>query len=332
MHNDIHLTMATWDYDHVRDLATGLVKPKGIELTHLQMEVEEIFYRFAKSFEWDVSELSFAKYCSIMSQDDPPITGIPVFISRVFRHSAFYIRSDGSIKQSSDLKGKRIGIPEWSQTATVYARGWLHHHGGAKLDEVEWVQAGVNRPGRVEMAHLNLPKGVSYTQVPDKSLVEMLLSGEIDCMISAHPPHEFEVGNPAIARLFPEVRGVEEAYFDETGIYPIMHTVAIKRDVYEEYPWIARNLMTAFEEARDRSVSRLTSVTASQIPVPWGYENAERVGKKIFGDHGLWPYGIEANRPTIEGFLKYCDEQGVTHRKLKPEELYAPEAMSEFVI
>lgn len=332
MHNDIHLTMASWDYDHIRDIATGLVKPKGIEITHLQMEVEEIFYRFAKSFEWDVSELSFAKYCSILSQDDPPITGIPVFVSRVFRHSAFYIRSDGSLKVSSDLKGKRIGIPEWSQTATVYARGWLHHQGGAKLDEVEWVQAGVNKPGRVEMANLNLPAGVSYTQVPDKSLVEMLLSGEIDAMVSAHPPHEFEIGNPAIARLFPNYREVEEAYFDETGIYPIMHTIAIKRDVYEEYPWVARNLMTAFEEARDRSVARLREVTASQIPVPWGYENAERTGKKIFGDYGLWPYGIEASRTTIEAFLQYCDEQGVTHRKLTPEDLYAPEAMTEFVI
>jgi 4,5-dihydroxyphthalate decarboxylase len=332
MHNDIHLTMASWDYDHIRDIATGLVKPKGIEITHLQMEVEEIFYRFAKSFEWDVSELSFAKYCSILSQDDPPITGIPVFVSRVFRHSAFYIRSDGSVKVSSDLKGKRIGIPEWSQTATVYARGWLHHQGGAKLDEVEWVQAGVNKPGRVEMANLNLPAGVSYTQVPDKSLVEMLLSGEIDAMVSAHPPHEFEIGNPAIARLFPNYREVEEAYFDETGIYPIMHTIAIKRDVYEEYPWVARNLMTAFEEARDRSVARLREVTASQIPVPWGYENAERTGKKIFGDYGQWPYGIEASRTTIEAFLQYCDEQGVTHRKLTPEDLYAPEAMTEFVI
>lgn len=331
MHNDIHLTMATWDYDHVRDIASGLVKAKGIEITHLLMEVEEIFYRFAKSFEWDVSELSFAKYCSIMSQDNPPITGIPVFISRVFRHSAFYIRSDGSIKQSGDLKGKRIGIPEWSQTATVYARGWLHHQGGVKLDEVEWVQAGVDTPGRVEMANLNLPAGVKYTQVPDKSLVEMLLSGEIDCMISAHPPHAFESGE-GITRLMPDFREVEESYFEETSIYPIMHTVAIKRDVYEEYPWIARNLMTAFEEARDRSVARLTGVTASQIPVPWGYVNANRTANKIFGDNGVWPYGIEASRPTIGAFLQYCDEQGVTHRKLTPEELYAPEAMSEFVI
>ncbi len=332
MANDIELTLATWDYDHVRDIASGAVKPKGIRITHLEMEVEEIFYRFAKSLEWDVSELSFAKYCSILSQDDPPITGIPVFVSRVFRHSAFYIRSDGSIGSSEDLKGGRIGIPEWSQTATVYARGWLHHHGGVALDEVEWVQAGVNAPGRIEMADLRLPEGVRYVQVPDRSLADMLLAGDIDCMISAHPPAVFEQGHPGVTRLFPDYRPVEEAYFEDTGIYPIMHTIAIRRDVYERNRWIARNLMTAFEEARDRSVARLTSVTASQIPVPWGYENAGRIGAKVFGGNGLWPYGIEANRVTIDAFLQYCHEQGVCHRRLTPEELYAPEAMSEFVI
>ena len=165
------------------------------------------------------------------------------------------------------------------------------------------MQAGVNAPGRVEMANLNLPKGVSYTQVADKSLVEMLLSGEIDCMISAHPPHEFEEGNGDIVRLMSDYREVEEAYFKDTGIYPIMHTVAIKRDIYEEYPWIARNLMTAFEEARDRSVARLTGVTASQIPVPWGYVNAERTAETIFGNDGIWPYGID---PAGQRSRRFC--------------------------
>lgn len=332
MGNDLELTMATWDYDHVRDIASGEIKPEGIRITHLKMEVEEIFYRFAKSFEWHVSELSFAKYCSILSQDDPPITGIPVFVSRMFRHSAFYVRAGGGVERPEDLKGGRVGVPEWSQTATVYARGWLHHHGGVGLDEVEWVQAGVNAPGRLEMAVLKLPDGVRYRQVADKSLSDMLLAGEIDAMISAHPPHAFESGHPGMARLFPDYRAAEEAWFEETGIFPIMHTIAIRRDVYERHPWIARNLMTAFERARDRSAARLASVTASQIPVPWGYENAERVGRKLFGDHGPWPYGIEASRTTIEAFLRYCHEQGVCHRKLAPEELYAPEALTEFVI
>ena len=330
--NDIHLTMAMYDYDHVRDLTTGLVKAKGIDLTYLQMEVEEIFYRFSNALEWDVSELSFAKYCSVQSQEDPPFIGIPVFVSRVFRHSAFYLRKDGPVGDPERLRGGRIGIPEWSQTATVYARGWLQHQAGIGLDEVEWVQAGVNEPGRVEMAHLKLPDGVKYTQVPDRSLTEMLLAGDLDAMISAHAPHAFLEGNPDIVRLFPEYREVEEAYFRDTGIYPIMHTVAIRRDVYEEYPWVPMNLLTAFEEAKSRSVERLKTVTASQVPVPWGYDNVERLHQQFFPDTDYWPYGIEPNRTTIEAFLQYCYEQGVCHRQMTPEELYPREVQSVFKI
>lgn len=330
--SDVHLTMATWDYDHIRDLASGLVKPKGIELTHLQMEVEEIFYRFSNALEWDVSELSFAKYCSVQSQDDPPFIGIPVFVSRVFRQSAFFIKKGGSVSEPGDMKGKRIGIPEWSQTATVYARGWMMHDLGIGLDEVEWVQAGVNDPGRVEMAHLNLPPGTKYTQVPDRSLAEMLMAGDIDAMISAHPPQLFKDGHPDIVRLLPDYRSAEEAHFGETGIYPIMHTIAIRGSTYEKYPWAPMNLLNAFDEARRRSVARLTSMTASQIPVPWGPNNVEAMHKRFWPNDEYWAYGIDANRTTIEAFLQYCDEQGVTHRKLTPEDLYPREVQSAFKI
>lgn len=330
--SNIHLTMAMNDYDHTRDLASGLVRAKGIDLTYLQMEVEEIFYRFSNALEWDISELSFAKYCSIQSQDDPPFVGIPVFVSRVFRHSAFYLRKGGSVTRPEDLRGRRIGIPEWSQTATVYARGWLQHQAGVGLDEVEWVQAGVDEPGRVEMAKLDLPAGIRYRQDTDRSLSEMLLAGDLDAMISAHPPRAFEEGNPEMVRLFPEFREVEEAYFRDTGIYPIMHTVAIRRDVYEKYPWVPMNLLTAFEEAKRRSVERLKGVTASQIPVPWGYDNVEKLHRQLFPDSDYWPYGIEPNRVTIEAFLQYCHEQGVCHRKMTPEELYPREVQSVFKI
>lgn len=328
---DVHLTMATYDYDHVRDLTNGVVKPQGIDLTALVFQVEEIFYRFTNALEWDVSEMSFAKYCSIMSQDDPPITGIPVFISRVFRHSAFYVRRDGPVGAPEKLRGGRIGIPEWSQTATVYARGWLAHQVGIGLGEVEWVQAGVNQPGRQEMAHLALPDGVRYTQEPERSLTEMLLAGDIDAMISANAPQAFRDGHPDMARLMPDYRAQEERYFADTGIYPIMHTVAIKRSVFERHPWVAMNMLTAFEEAKQRCLGRLSNVTASQIPVPWIYDDYERVRRDIFGGD-YWPYGIEPNRTTIEAFLGYCHEQGVCHRLLEPEELYPREVQSVFKI
>ena len=329
---NIHLTFATYDYDHVRDLATGLVRAKGIDLTHLQMDVEEIFYRFSNALEWDVSELSFAKYCSVQSQENPPFIGIPVFVSRVFRQSSFYLRRGGPVTIPEDMRGRRIGIPEWSQTATVYARGWMQHQVGIGLDEVEWVQAGVNEPGRVEMATLKLPDGVKYTQVPDRSLTEMLLAGDIDAMISAHPPEIFEQGNPEMVRLFPEYREVEQQYFSETGIFPIMHTLAIRRDVYEEHPWVPMNLLAAFEESKRRSVARLKNVTASQVPVPWGYDNVNKLHEQFFPGNNYWPYGIEPNRVTIEAFLQYCYEQGVCHRKMTPEELYPQEVQSVFKI
>ncbi|MBM3486766.1 MAG: ABC transporter substrate-binding protein [Alphaproteobacteria bacterium] len=329
---NIHLTLATEDYDHVRDLGTGVVKPQGIDLTHLNFRVEEIFYRFSNALEWDVSELSFGKYCSVHSQPNAPFTGIPVFISRVFRQSSYFIRAGGPINRPEDLKGRKIGIPEWSQTATIYARGWLVHQVGIPLKDVHWVQAGVNEPGRVEMAKLKLPDGVSISVVKDRALTEMLIAGEIDAIISAHPPHLFEHGDPRIQRLFPEYRPVEEAYFKATGIFPIMHTVAIRKDVFDRHPWVAMNLYNAFEEAKRRSMARVHAITMSQIPVPWGWEHAERVGRQVFGGDDHWPYGIEPNRVTIDAFLQYCHEQGVCHRRLAPEELYPREVQSVFRI
>ena len=327
---NIHLTLAMDEYDHTRDLLQGKVAAEGIDLTWLNLDVEEIFYRFASAWEWDVSELSFAKYCSIVSQPDPPITGIPVFVSRVFRHSAWYVAADGPVKEVADLAGKRIGIPEWSQTATVYARGWLAEDAGIPLGDVDWVQAGVNEPGRIELAHLKLPEGIRYRQVPDRSLTEMLLAGDIDALISARPPKAFLDGDTRIERLIPDYRAQEQDYFKRTGVYPIMHTVAIRRDTYEKHPWIAMNLLNGFEAAKRRSVARLTSVTHSQIPVPWIYDTVPELAADIFPGGDYWPYGIEPNRPTIEAFLRFCYDQGLCHRKLEPEDLYPGEVQSVF--
>jgi 4,5-dihydroxyphthalate decarboxylase len=329
---NLSLTLAIEDYDHVRDLMTGAIKPNGIDLTCLQFQVEETFFRFANAYEWEVSELSLAKFCSLRSQEDSPIVGIPVFISRMFRHSAFYIRSDGKIKTSADLKGGRIGVPEWTQTATVYARGWLHHEGGAKLNEVEWVQGGVNQPGRLEMGKTQVPEGVTITPVSDRSLSEMLLEGELDAVISARPPDVFLSGDGRLQRLMPNHREVELEYFQRTGVYPIMHTIAIKRDVYERNPWIAVNLMTAFELAKEKMVERMSDINVSRIPLPWLPDTYEKTKAEFFPDCDYWPYGIEGSRKTLEAFLAYCDEQGVTHRKMTPEDLFVPETQKSFKV
>ncbi len=326
----VHLTLAMSDYDHVRDLASGVVEAQGIELTWLTFSVEEIFYRFTKFREWDVSEMSMGKYVSLVSQGDGSLTAIPVFPSRVFRHSSVYVRQGGPVGKPEDLAGRRIGVPEWAQTAGIYARGALMHRHGLRLADVEWYQAGVRQAGRVEKVELRLPPGVRLNRVADKTLDGMLLVGELDAIISAHPPESFKQRHPGIVRLFPDARAVEEAYWRDTGIFPIMHTVAIRREVLAAHPWVAMNLYTAFEEAKRRSVARALDVAAARFPVPWMYESAARA-REVFGAD-FWPYGIEANRPTLEAFLRFAHEQGVCHRPVACDELFPAEVRSSFKV
>ena len=318
--NKLALTAATPDYDHVRDLALGRVRPEGIDLTFLTFPVEEIFYRFIVYKEWDISEISMAKYVSLIAQGDESFWALPVFPSRVFRHSSLYVRRNGPIKKITDLSGRRVGIPEWAQTAAVYSRGLLAHQYGLKLSSIKWIQAGVNQPGRVEKVDLKLPKGVTITSMPDKSLNGMLLSGEIDAVLAARPPDAFIAGDPKIHRFFEDYQEVEADYYKKTGIFPIMHAVAVRRDVLDKNPWVARNLFYAFDEARRRSIARVLDGTVSLVPIPWGNEYARR-GMELLGDD-YFPYGIEPNRKTLEAFLGYAHEQGVCKRLLKVEDLF----------
>jgi 4,5-dihydroxyphthalate decarboxylase len=324
------LALAISEYDHVRDLASGVVRPQGIAINALSFAVEEIFHRFTRYREWEASEMSMGKYTSLISQGERSITGIPVFPSRVFRHSSIYVRRDGKVRAPNDLRGRKIGLPEWAQTAAVYTRGMMVHEWGIGLDEVEWVQAGVDEPGRQEKVALKLPRGVRLTPRPDSSLDRMLLAGEIDAAMSAHAPRAFEARHPDIVRLFPDYRPVEEAYFRKTGIYPIMHVIALRREVLDRFPWVATNLLEAFEEAKRRSLARAREITASRFPVPWIAEIADRAGALFGGDP--MPYGIEANRTTLASFLRFGFEQGVCHTLLQPEDLFPPEVQTTFKI
>ncbi|MEW6671885.1 MAG: 4,5-dihydroxyphthalate decarboxylase [Thermodesulfobacteriota bacterium] len=326
----VHLSVAISDYDHVRDFLDGTVRAEGIEITYLNLVHEEIFYRFIKFREWDVSEISFAKYVSLVSQGDNSLVAIPVFPSRAFRLSSIYIHRDGGISRPQDLAGKKIGIPEWAQTASVYTRGYLVHQIGIALEKIAWYQAGVNAPGRAEKVALKIPAGVRYTPVPDRSLTDMLLSKDLDAVMTARPPQAFVDGSPEIVRLFPDFITVEEAYWRDTGIFPVMHVIVIRAEVLQRHPWVAMNLYKALEEAKRRSIERALDVAAVRFPIPWGYEYAGRA-VRIFGED-FWPYGIEPNRRTLEAFLQYAHEQGVCHRRLKPEELFPETVQSRFVV
>ncbi len=311
--------MAVSEYDHVRDLAV-----EGVELRRLTLPVEEIFFRFTQFREWDVSELSMGKYCALRSRGDDSLRAIPVFPSRMFRHSALFVRPDGPVDAPERLRGGRIGIPEWTVTATIYGRAILEHEHGVGIRDVTWVQGGVSEPGRIETLRTDLPDGVTMERVADRSLTDLLIAGEIDALLAPHPPKALDEGR--IVRLFSDAPAAERASYEATGVFPIMHVIAIRADVDDAHPWLAGNLVRAFSEARDRSLARLLDVNASRLPLPWGAPQAAAALQEVGG----WPYGLEPNRTTLEAFLGYAHEQGVCARRLEPEELFEERVHAAF--
>ena len=316
----VPLTIATTDYDHFRDFRLGQVAAEGIEATWLTLGHHEIFSRFTFNREWDVSELSFAKFMAQVTRDDADIIGLPVYASRLFRFSSIYVNRTTGIKTPQDLRGKRVGVPEWAHTAAVYMRGWLAHDAGVALADINWVQAGTNETGRIEKVELTLPKGVRLTPAPDKTLSNMIAAGELDAVIIARPPNSFREKHPDVVRLFPDFEDMEQRYYAETRVYPIMHVIALRKAILDGAPWIARNLYNAFLESKRRSLERLLDPAVSRYPVPWLANYAARMQAQFGGDP--FPFGIDANRPTLELFLRYTYEQGIAHRLVKPEDIF----------
>lgn len=321
---DLDLTVAMCHYEHAADLLTGRIAAEGIGLRWLDLPVEEIFQRFLPHREWEISEMSMGKYTALVAAGDDSLVGLPVFPSRVFRHSGIYVRADAA-SEPDDLAAARVGVPEWAQTAGVYMRALLTHEYGLALEKIDWYQAGVNQAGREERVALRLPPGVRLTPVPDRSLDEMLLAGDLDAVLSAHPPDAFRRGDPRVRRLFADPVAVEEDYGRRTGIVPIMHLLVVRRDVVDAYPWVPGNLMAAFERARARSVERLRAGSAgpgSRVPVLWTDEVLRRT-ESVFGGEP-WPYGVAAtcNVTTLEAFTTWACEQGVARRKVGLDELF----------
>jgi 4,5-dihydroxyphthalate decarboxylase len=320
------LSLAINDYDHVRDLVSGKVSAEGIQLLPSVLPVEEIFYRTTHFQEWDISEMSFGKYASLRSQGDERLIALPIFPSRSFRLSSIYVRRDGAVKTAADLRGKKIGLPEWAQTASIYTRGWLTDTQKIALQDVEWVQGGVNQAGRKEKVQIKLPEGVAYRHEPQYALTDLLLNGQIDAIFSARPPAPPAERRGEIVRLFPDFIDAERDYFLESRVFPIMHLIVLRRETFEANRWIASNLLKAFEEAKRNSLERLSDITCSHFPLPWMSERAQQA-ESLFGAD-VWPYGIEPNRTTLEAFLKFAYRQGVCHRLLQPEDLFPREILS----
>lgn len=318
----LRLNLACGPYDRTQALRDGTIQAEGIELNYIQLQPAEIFWRMLQFKEFDVSEMSMSNYTTLVSEGNPPFIAIPVYPSRVFRHGYFFINADKGIKTGADLKGKRGGVPEYSMTAAVYMRGVMQHEFGVKPSDVEWVQGRTDRLGR------KLPSDVKLTQAPHGTeLGDMLERGELDFIITANNPLSFRRGAKNVRRLFSNYAEVEKEYYRRTKIYPIMHTVVIRRDIYDRDPWVALNLYKAFCRSKEWCYQNITETGSPKASFAWLQPMIEQE-QEVFGKD-WYAYGIEQNRPSIEALLQYTHEQGLTGRRIKIEEMFAPSTMRD---
>ncbi len=319
------------NYDRTRALMDGSVLPDGIDLNYLNMPVEETFFRMLRHQEFDLAELSLSSYTVSMFKPERPFVAIPAFPSRFFRHSCIYVNANAGIREARDLIGRRVGNPEYQMTAPVWIRGILSDHYGVPVDSVTYMTGGEEQPGRSEKLKLDLPPNIRVQGIgPEQTLSQMLFDGEIDALYTARMPSSFLRGGGRVKRLFEDYEQVERNYFRETGLFPIMHTVAMRRDVYEANRWIAQSMMKALWESQRRSYQDLYETAALKTMLPWLTSHVEQV-KREMGDD-FWPYGFEKNEANLRTFLRYHFEQGLSMRLLEPRELFAPESLEAFKI
>jgi 4,5-dihydroxyphthalate decarboxylase len=320
---DVPITIACGNYDRTRAIKDGLVKVDGSAITYLPLYPEEIFHRAFKFQEFDVSEISFSSYIRTVAAGTSGYIGIPAFVSRIFRHSGIYIRKDAGIAKPEDLRGKRIGLPEYQITAVVWMRGMMQHEYGVKPSEIHWRSGGQEQAGRGERTPLKPIAGLDLQAIPeDKTLVGMLRDGELDALFTARAPSSFLKGEPHIGRLFPDTRAAEKAYFKKTRLFPIMHLVGIRKTLVEKYPWLATSVYKAFLEAKALAMVDLRDVNALMVTLPW-LEAETNETSAVMGDD-FWKYGIKENMPEIEALTQYAFEQGLVDRKLTAEDLFHP--------
>jgi 4,5-dihydroxyphthalate decarboxylase len=324
--NQLKLTFATAPYDRTLPLFDGRVRPEGINLNVLLLRYEDTFWRMLRHAEFDVSEMSLSSY--MMSKElGPDMIAIPVFLSRVFRHSSIYINTRAGISKAADLRGKKIGVPEYQMTAALWIRGILQDEYGVRPQDALWFNGGLDEPGRIEKLKLSLPKEIRLTSIPtDRTLNDMLVAGELDAIITARAPSAFLKQDPAVARLFQDYKSEEIAYWKKTKIYPPMHCVAIRRDVYERNRWIAQSLFKAFVEAKQYSAVDFMFDGHLRYALPFLHAAVDE-HRQIFGDNDPWAYGIAPNRHILETAARYSHEQGLTSRRYAIEELFAPETL-----
>jgi 4,5-dihydroxyphthalate decarboxylase len=313
-------------FDRTRLLETGEIAPDGIDLTYLEVGVRDLFRRMAQFAEFEVSEMSVSTMLMLVSRGDDRFVGLPVFPSRHFRHRQIYVRADAGIDAPADLKGRRVGVPEYQMTAALWIRAVLEHDYGVSPRDIHWLEGGLNAPYDVERFRHDPPPGVTIERVvPGTTLSELLLAGEIDAITSSQPPRPFREGSPAVRRLFEDYRTVEREWYERTGFLPIMHMVVMRRDVYEANRWIAVSLLDAFVRSRAAGYEQLHDPDVPPVTHPWWHDEIERLDALFGGDP--FRYGFEANREILAAMAQYSYEQGLSTRLVDPAELFAPEVL-----
>lgn len=331
MSKKLTISLACGGYDRVRAIQDGRVQIEGCETVFLRSNAEETFARAFRTADYDVCELSFSTHLLTTSRDGSPYIGVPAFVSRAFRHSSIYIRTDRGISRPEDLRGKKIGVPDYQMTALLWVRGMLEDDYGVKPSDIHWRWGGQEQPGRAQRTPLTLPPEIDLQPIPsDATLSEMLIKGELDAIMTAREPSCFARKAPNIDRLFPDTRAAEEDYFRRTKRFPIMHIIGVRKDLAEKHPWLPANVYKAFAEAKAIAQAELDQIGVLYATSPWLLDDLKRVRAVMGADP--WTYGFQANRTEIEDACRYSFSQGLSGRLVAGEELFARNTLIDYKI
>jgi 4,5-dihydroxyphthalate decarboxylase len=325
---NLNLSVAIGDYDRNRPLINGAVQIDGVDPVFMTLSPEEIFFRAFRSVDFDICELSLSSFTLKTALGECPYVGIPAFVSRAFRHTSIYLRTD-RIKEPKDLKGKKVGVPEYQLTANVWARAILEDDYGVKPADIHWVRGGIEEPGRPEKVAIKLPDGVRLTNAPEGTTIsELLIKGEIDGFIAPRPPSFMSEHTKNVGWLFPDPTATAKDYFKRTGIFPIMHLIGIRRALVEKFPYLPVAVFKAFEQSKSQALAALSDTAATKVTLPFVEEKLKETRDLMGPD--FWAYGVEPNRKTLQAFLHHHHGQGLSPRLMKIEELFHPSVYETF--
>lgn len=327
--SNLALSLAMGDYDRTRPIVDGRVLIDGVDPICMLLSPEEMFFRAFRHTAFDISELSLSSYSISVARGEPHYVAVPVFLSRAFRHTSIYVRKDRGIETPADLRGRRIGIAEYQLSANVWFRGILQDEYGVKSTEITWVRGGMDTPGRPEKIKVTLPPEIKLVDAPEgETLNGMLQRGEIDGFVGPRAPRCFDESDPVIGRLFADTVGEAEAYFSRTRIFPIMHVLGMRRSLAEANPWLPGALLKAFTRSKRLAEEALADTSATKVTMPFVEDNLSRAHALMGPD--IWPYGLQANLTTLDTFLRYHFEQGLSPRRVNAEELFHPATVEAY--